>query len=842
MTSSLATALQPVVVTPLPTPAADAEPVGLLAGAARLWSGPTSPGLQVRLFRRVIETAGRVEGAEIQITAASYFHLWVNGQYVSRGPTFHPPERLPVSRLDLSAYWLSGRNVVAVLVFCPGFPTHHVPSGEPGLWAAIRVRGRSQGETRIVTDAAWRVCDRVGWRAHAVRHGYALGPVEVVDAAKQTFGWQELEYDDSGWDPAQGMPFDEKFEASDLPPLRFGWAPVRGLICGFRVGAEPAPLEPGQPCELLGEWLQSEPWAPLPDAGPVSLGWDGAAGSLRVRGLTPGEGVAVVLDLEREEVGNLRFACDCDSPGVIEIGWSEVMRSGRPEVTHKGTTYVDRLIARAGSQQWDALQFTGMRYVVLIFRGFTGSVTIRGAGVRTSSGAPEIAASFSSSDPRLDDVWGLCTRTLRIGTQETVIDCPSREQAPYLGDGNLVGEWLGQFSGDYRHWRYLIQLGFDSQADDGLMRDAPLMPVRRSLIDYVLLTVIGLRNYLRATGDDAFARKHLPACRRAVGYFDQRVDSSGMFGCSEIAGIRLSVAWDIAGPPRRTEELDPHVFIDHAGLGGHNVGEPGIERRGRSAALNALYVLACEALADLEAHAGHAAAAAERRATARRVRDAASAAFWDGGRGVFVDALDAAGRPYPQVSEQSNVLAVIAGFAAPTPPAALLRRVMQPEPTVARCGPYFYGYLLPLMADLGMHAEALSLIRQKWGHMLDNGATSLWETFAGDCMDTWCHPWSAAPAEFLVRHVLGLQTDPARHAEVTLKPRFDLLPHADGWLPWRGGRVRLHWQQRGGTVVVGGTLPHGCSGRLYVPGVRVAAAPHAVEGQWRLDLPSPRST
>ncbi len=837
MASSLATALQPIVVNPWPAPLGRAAAAGeLLGGAARVWSGPRAPGLQVRLFRRTIETPGPIVGAEIEITAASYFHLWVNGQYVSRGPTFHPPERLPVSGLDLSPYWQAGRNVVAVLVFCPGFPTHHVPSGEPGLWAAIRVRSRSGAITRVVTDGTWRVSDRVGWRAHAVRHGYALGPVEVFDAAKHAWGWQERDYDDSGWAMARCLPFDERFEASDMPPMRFGWSPVRELVGAYRVGAEPAPLEPGQACELLGEWLQEEPWTPLAASGPMSLHWDREGGSLTARGLTPEHGLAVVLDLQSEQVGNLRFTAECDSPGTIEIGWSEVMRSGRPEVTHKGTTYVDRLLARAGEQAWEALQFTGLRYLVLILRGFTGSVTLRGAGVRTSSGAPELAASFSSSDSRLTDIWELCARTLRIGTQETVIDCPSREQAPYLGDGNLVGEWLGRFSGDYRHWRYLIQLGFDSQAEDGLMRDAPLMPVRRSLIDYVLLTVIGLRNYRRATGDGAFARKHLEGCRRALGYFDRRVDGRDMLGPSEVAGIRLSVAWDIAGPPRRTEQLDPHVFIDHAGLGGHNVGEPGIERRGRSAALNALYVLACDALADLEADAGNAGAAAARRATAHRVRDATSRAFWDDNRGVFIDALDRGGRPYDQVSEQSNVLAVMAGFPTPTTPAALLRHVLKPDPTIARCGPYFYAYLLPLMAELGMHAQALTLIRQNWGHMLDHGATTLWETFAGDRMDTWCHPWSAAPADFLLRHILGVQTDPDRSTHLTLKPRPDLLPHADGSLPWHGGLVRLYWETRGERVVVGGSLPAGCRGRLYLPGGEAIG----VEATWQTELPLPR--
>lgn len=789
----------------------------LLRNAARLWHGPASPGLQVRLFRRRIICDAPPASVELWIAAESYYHLWVNGRYVTRGPIFHHGGWLPVARVDLGPHWRIGENVIAALVFTAGFPTHKVPTGRPGLWAALRVTDAGGRERWTVSDADWAVSDQVGWRRHTVRHGYALGPVEVLDAAAHAWGWESPDYDDAHWPRASVLPpsrHDPTPVEIDLPALAFDWAAAEHLIGAWSVGAEPAPLERGQSCELLGEWLQQEPWTPLVPSDGAAASWDRASGELRVRGLSPRRGVAAVLDFGRERVGNLCFNCTADTAGVVEVAWSEVLRDGRPEVTHKGTTYADRLLARGGTQRWDALQFTGLRYLVLILRGFTGEVRFTDIGVRTSTSVPRIHASFHGSDDRLNAIWKLCERTLRIATQETIIDCPSREQAPYLGDGHLVGKWLGLLNGDYRHWRYLIQLGFESQADDGLLRDAPLMPVRRSLIDYVLLTVVGVRDYVAATGDTQVGRQHLEGCRRAMGYFDRRLDATDLLTPSQVSGVRLEVEWDIAGPSRRTESLDPHLFIDHPGLGGHNVGEPGIERRGRNGALNALYALALRAMADLEEVVGSASHAAHRRATADRVCAAFAGSYWDAARGVFVDAVDADGRRFPQVSEQTNILAVMAGVPMPVPPRELLLRVLAADPAVCRCGPYFHAYLLPLMARLDLHAEALAIVRRRWGRMLDGGATSLWETFAGDCMDTWCHPWSAAPAPFLLREIVGLRIN-GRSAALALRPRCDLLPRAEGELPTWAGPVRLRWETHGNTVRLSGSHPESFEATLH---------------------------
>jgi hypothetical protein len=319
-----------------------------------------------------------------------------------------------------------------------------------------------------------------------------------------------------------------------------------------------------------------------------------------------------------------------------------------------------------------------------------------------------------------------------------------------------------------------------------------------------------------------------------VRYFDAHLADGGLLNDFHVPGVRF-VAWDIPGPPRRTPSLDPHLFIDHAGLGGHNVDEPGVERHGRNAALNALYGLALESLSDLEERFGDPSQAKRRRHMAEHVRASAGAAFWDRSKGLFVDAIDERGQRREQVSQQTNILAVLAGWPGPDS-GDLIRRIVRPSEAMAQCGPYFYAYLLPLMHRLGLHAEALALVKEKWGRMLDAGATTLWETFCGDGHDTWCHPWSAAPAAFIVNHVLGIDTNATTSRVVTLRPRYDLVSAASGSIPTDAGPVHIRWAVQGAAVRLSGVLPPGMRGTLYSCDDAEAIDVHTT---WQCDLPLP---
>src|SRR5690606_36003377 len=137
---------------------------------------------------------------------------------------------------------------------------------------------------------------------------------------------------------------------------------------------------------------------------------------------------------------------------------------------------------------------------------FTGSVHVRRFGVVASE--PDLAweGSFRCDDDRLNAIFDLCARTVRVGTQEGLMDCPTREQAPYVGDGHPVAEWIARLTGDTRHWAYLVREQFGRVADSGLIRSTPFSWRDDTLIDYTLIAILGTRDYLRWTGDRELVR------------------------------------------------------------------------------------------------------------------------------------------------------------------------------------------------------------------------------------------------------------------------------------------------------------------------------------------------
>lgn len=765
-----------------------------------LWLGAADDRPRTRLFRRAFHLDAPPATATLRLFAEARYHVWINGRYLARGPILHHGHRLPVASYDAAALLQPGGNVIAAAVYSFGCGLHnHIQTGRPGLSAELSWTDAAGDVQTLQTDAQWRVTDRTGWSPDVPRRGWAIGHVEVFDAAEAPPAeWTTTGFDEGAdWrapdvSPSALVTPGSVFFADPLPPLRYHWRPAARVLSFHQVDAPPPPVRPDYKHGDYGRLLMDQPWRDASDA-KLAGALDDTGGGLRIEGLTPDHGAVLNLDLGAQHCGQVILDCDCPTAGTIDVGWSEWDDDGRPRILQKGTSYVDRIEAAPGRVRWEQMQFNAGRYLSIWFRGFTGSVTIRGAGMRASEPDLTWAGRFDSSDETLNRIWSLCQRTLRIGTQEGLMDCPTREQACYIGDGHPVARWIGQQTGDFRHWRYLVREQFARQAANGLIRSTPFSWRDDTLIDYTLLAIINTRDYLRFTGDKQTARDVLEGCHRVLGWFDRHADERGLF------------AWAWPGPPsgpgqaehvydpdRPRIETDLNLFIDHAGMGWHNPGEPGIDRRGVNAAINALLVSARQALAEMEAQVGSAQKGEALRVSAESLRRAARETFRDAA-GPFVDGeLD--GKRLEQISEQTNAWAVQAGLAAPQEAGDILRQVVFGGAAgVARGGPYFWTYTYPAAHAAGLTAQALGATRRLWRPMLDRGATTLWETFAGDDHDTACHPWSGAPVEFLLTAIAGLPAAALPGEHVGLYPRYDLLDRVDARLLTAAGPIDIAW-------------------------------------------------
>ena len=705
-------------------------------------------------------------GVRLRVAGTLHRHLFVDGGHLARGPVaFHPGE-VPVEEFPLHA---AGAVTLAVEAWDPGLPTlSRVPAGEPWLGLALL-----DGDDRDLLEGAsfFRAPD-AGFCAGTPRRTPVLGPVELFDAeAGPPPGWRDPGFDPAGWNVERPGAVAEgpAWLPRPVPPLRSREVLAAGPLHAFAADAPVEPLnkadaEPGgDPLAVTGAYA-----AALEAATGGRLGGPATAGGPRVHtgppcvveGLTPERGVQLVFDLGAEWVGEPLLTLHSDTPGTADLGFAESLHpDGRPRLIMKGGSYANRVRALAGQTAYAGLGHSGFRYLSVMLRGFTGSVRIEKLGVRAHEaelawpGPGDVRAPTPGLQPAVD----LSVRTLRLGVQETLLDCPTREQAMYTGDAHPMARWLFRLTGDATHWRRLVTAQFARPARtgpfEGLVRTVVFSAFPQMLLDYELVALSGTADYLRHTGDVETVRAVLPAARGVYGWFERRMDAAGWCGVVDAELPR-------GGPPEARFDPDAvdaarnaRLFIDHAGIGWHNVGEPGIDRRGVNAALQAYLCVAERALAELEDAAGdcgRAGRAAALRARAEARAEAAGARFFDAGRNAFVDGeLD--GRKLTQVSQQTNVWAALGGWfgrgGVPDAAAVLGPLFADPPAGAATCGPYFWVYAVPALRAAGLEGLVRREVQRLWQPMIDAGATSLWESFAGDDLDSRCHPWSGAPID-----------------------------------------------------------------------------------------------
>lgn len=139
----------------------------------------------------------------------------------------------------------------------------------------------------------------------------------------------------------------------------------------------------------------------------------------------------------------------------------------------------------------------------------------------------------------------------------------------------------------------------------------------------------------------------------------------------------------------------------------------------------------------------------------------------------------------------------------------------------------FYGYyMLEALASAGAYADAMSIMSQYWGRMLDLGATTFWEDLDyADAMKaaridepvpagafdihkssgaycyrghrhSFCHGWASGPTPWLSRHVLGVRPAAPGFSEVVIDPHLGTLEAVEGTVPTPRGIISVKHRRR----------------------------------------------
>ena len=188
------------------------QAVGAGLQSSFIWLKSAPVGRQVyAVFRKSFNLDALPQAALLHFFADSRYILWINGQYVERGPCRFDPIAPEYDTLDVRPYLKQGANVIAVLV-------HHYHDGKsttdwvsisgrimrhaPGLTARLEVQPSVGPATVLQTDDTWHGTTQTRFLPAPTdwwENTWSSIP-DRIDARRDTGDWTQPQFDDSAWE------------------------------------------------------------------------------------------------------------------------------------------------------------------------------------------------------------------------------------------------------------------------------------------------------------------------------------------------------------------------------------------------------------------------------------------------------------------------------------------------------------------------------------------------------------------------------------------------------------------------------------------------------------------
>jgi alpha-L-rhamnosidase len=733
------------------------------------------------LLRRAFTLAARpVRRARAYVTGLGYYELRLNGAKVGDheldpGWTAYD-RRVLYAAYDVTAALRAGENVLGITLgsgwYDPlplpmfGFLElrETLPVGRPKAVLRLDVEYADGTRQAVVTDGSWRAAG-----GPLLKHNVYLG--EVYDARRERPGWDAPGFDDRGWAPAVAAPPPGgRLLAQDVPPIKVG-----RLVRPVAV-REP---RPGVFMFDMGENF----------AGRVALRVRGAAGT-RVR-LRYGEalwpdGTLNVLTSTYGQVKDWAAVGRRDWAAVDSGAWWDDGPHA-PRTAWQQDTYV----LRGGGGETYRPRFTwhGFRYVEV--RGYPGRPPLDALVGEALHSAVEPAGAFASSSALLNRVQAATLRTQLSNMFGVQSDCPHRERFGYGGD-MVAASGMALYNLDMAQFYAKAVRDFaDAQRPNGGFPEIAPDPG---------IAVEGLGGGAGPVGWGT-AHPHL-AWELYRHYGDRRLLEE------QYPNVRRWVA--LLDRTARGDTLHQDIS-DHESL------------TPKPAALTAtaFHALNTRLAAAMARALGRAAEAAAYDSAAARVAGVFNARFLDpktGRYGMGTQATQAFALALDLVPAERRAAAL----------AALVDELGKFEGHVST-GIFGTRYLFEALTRYGRADLAYAAAAQRtfpgWGHMLDRGATTLWESWAyPEHVASQNHPMFGSVGQWFYEGVLGI----AAADDAVGFDRAVVRPNPVGDLTWARGHHRTvrgplasAWRVDRGRFTLTVDVPVGVTADVHVPAARL---------------------
>jgi hypothetical protein len=491
------------------------------------------------------------------------------------------------------------------------------------------------------------------------------------------------------------------------------------------------------------------------------------------------EAPSVVLDFGRELTGRVELVSDSDTPATVTVQMGE-SDSETMKVPYLGTNLLTIAPHGTGHGPKSAFRYAKIRFV-------DGGPELRFKAIRVDDiyYPVKYEGSFESSDPLLNRIWEMGAYTAHLCMQDGVWDASKRDRGRWMGDTDVSGRVIEDVFGE----RPLME-----DTLDRLMGPAPVDQHVNGIPGYSSFWFTEVADYYRHTGDKEFLEREHARMVQLLEYVDKEFDARNVY--ANKTNVWLYVDW--------SPELN---------------GDTPETRRATTLEFYRAYREAAWMLREL----GDTANATKYEVRAAAIEVGAQKYLLDAGTGTFGPRW------------QTNAAAVIGGAARPDQYDAIWKNVLSQVgtgPTKSLIiSPYYNYYVIRAMAEMGHREQALKWIRQYWGGMVDEGATSFWEAYdpswyredfhsslqsdnRSGYFVSLAHGWSSGPTAWLMEQVLGIQPTGAGFSTVDIRPDLVDLDWAKGGEPTPRGLLSVDARKHGAITV---DVPEGVVARVSVP-------------------------
>lgn len=375
------------------------------------------------------------------------------------------------------------------------------------------------------------------------------------------------------------------------------------------------------------------------------------------------------------------------------------------------------------------------------------------------------SGTFACSDKLLNKIWEVGAYTMDLTTREFFLDGIKRDRWTWSGDA--IQSYLMNY-----------YLRFDTECVKRTIRQLrgkdPVTAHINTIMDYTFYWFKSILDYYQYTGDFTFISEMYPKMCTLMDYVLERTNSDGL----------------VEG------KADDWIFVDWVDFPMHKRGVLAFEQ-----------ILFYKALMTMHTCATLLHQTDPYQQLAENVIGKTRKLLWNDDCQAWEHAIEE-GEINHQITKFPNMFAILYDIVDDATKRNIVDSVLENNKIDPITTPYMRFYELEALCMMGRQTQVLQEIRNYWGGMLREGATSFWEKYIPSEQGTehlamygrpygksLCHAWGASPVYLLGRYFLGIQPTQPGYATWEARPYLGDLEWMEGRVPTPNGIIHIRMER-----------------------------------------------